>query len=183
VQQVAAQRFLAGLGPKRTATTVPAPLRYWQYRPAGPVAVGLTLLLVAAWLVVFGVLGGWSELREEVPLALVAGLAVLVLNTGRVTVSDHGLSSDVAGARSDPARVVPLVAVREVRRAPLPAAWARPERRGGRWPGRTRVGGRWPGRTRVGVRYADAGGGPDRSLTLWVRDPEAFAAALGRPLG
>jgi hypothetical protein len=173
VQQVAAQRFLAGLGPKRTATTVPAPLRYWQYRPAGPVAVGLTLLLVAAWLVVFGVLGGWSELREEVPLALVAGLAVLVLNTGRVTVSDHGLSSDVAGARSDPARVVPLVAVREVRRAPLPAAWSRPERRGGRW----------PGRTRVGVRYADAGGGPDRSLTLWVRDPEAFAAALGRPLG
>src|SRR3712207_1827688 len=45
VQQVAAHRFLAGLGPKRTATTVPAPLRYWQYRPARPIAVAFTLAL------------------------------------------------------------------------------------------------------------------------------------------
>ena len=173
MQQVGAHRFLAGLGTRRSATTVPAPLRYWQYRPAGPLAVGLTVALVAAWLTLFGAVGGWSELRGEIPLALAAGLAVLALNTGRVTVSDHGLSFDVAGTRTAPARVVPLVAVREVRPAPLPADWPRPEGRGG-W---------WPGRPRVGVRYADPGGGPDRSLTLWVRDPESFAEALGRPLG
>jgi len=173
VQQVGAHRFLAGLGPKRTATTVPAPLRYWQYRPARPVAVGLTVALVAAWLVLFGVVGGWSQLRGEVSLALAAGLAVLLLNTGRVTVSDHGLSFDVVGARTDPSRVVPLVQVREVRRGRPPEGWPTAERRGG-W---------WFGRTRVGVRYTDADGGPDRSLTLWVRDPDAFADAFGRPLG
>jgi hypothetical protein len=170
VQQVGAYRFLAGLGTKRSATVVPAPLRHWHYKAPGPVAVGLTLLFVAGWLVVFGVVGGWSELRSEIPLATVAGFAVLVLNVGRVTVSDHGLSFDVAGTRSDSARVVPLVAVREVRTMPLPADWPRATRRGG-W---------WFGRTRVGVRHLQ--GDEEQALTLWVRDPAAFADALGARL-
>jgi hypothetical protein len=170
LQQVRGHRFVAGWGPKRSSTVVPAPLRYWQYRPAGPIAVGFVVVLVAVWLTAFGLVGGWPELRGEIPLALAAGIAVLGLSTIRVTVSDHGLSFDVAGTRTSPSQVVPLVAVREVRAAPLPADWPPQKNRGGRW----------PGRTRVGVRYVD--GEQDRALSLWVRDPAAFATALGAPL-
>lgn len=169
LQQVRAYRFLAGQGPKRSATVVPAPLRWWQYRPPGLLAAGFSAGIVAVWLTLFGVVGGWPALRGEIPLALLAGAAVLVLSTIRVTVSDHGLSFDVAGTRADPARVVPLIAVREVATAPLPADWPTPRRRGGRW----------PGRTLVGVRHFDDG--EDRALTLWVRDPDEFADALGVP--
>lgn len=171
VQQVRAHRFLAGQGPKRSATVVPAPLRWWQYRPPGAVAVAVSVGIVAVWLTLFGVVGGWAELRGEIPLALAAGIAVLLLSTIRVTVSDHGLSFDVAGTRTDPARVVPLVLVRDVAPAPLPADWPKPRRRGGRW----------PGRTLVGVRHLDDDG-EDRALSLWVRDPAEFAEALGVPL-
>jgi hypothetical protein len=168
LRQAGAYRFLAGRGTKRSATVVPAPLRYWHYRPPGPVAVGFSVVLVAAWLLLFGSLGGWSELRSEIPLALATGIAVLVLSTGRVTVSDHGLSFDSAGTATDAAKVIALVAVREVGTTPLPDDWPRARRRGG-W---------WPGRTRVGVRYLD--GEEEKALTLWVRDAEAFAAAVGR---
>jgi hypothetical protein len=169
LRQVGAYRFLAGRGTKRSATVVPAPLRYWHYRLPGPVAVGFSVLLVAAWLSLFGSLGDWSELRGEIPLALATGVAVLVLSTGRVTVSDHGLSFDSAGTGTDAAKVIALVAVREVRTAPLPDDWPRARKRGG-W---------WPGRTRVGVRHLD--GAEEKAFTLWVRDTGEFAAALGRP--
>jgi hypothetical protein len=33
------------------------------------------------------------------------------------------------------------------------------------------------------VRHLAADGEAERALTLWVRNPEAFADALGRPLG
>ncbi|TKJ16797.1 hypothetical protein A6V29_12950 [Blastococcus sp. CCUG 61487] len=170
VEQVRGHRFVAGRGPKRSATVVPAPLRYWQYRPAGPIATAATVLVVAVWLILFAVLGGADELRGEIPLALAAGLAVFVLSTVRLTVSDHGLSFDVAGTRPAPDRVIPLVGVRELRTGAPPADWPAAKRRGG-W---------WPGRTRVALRYANVDG--DRALSLWVRDPEAFAAALRTPL-
>ncbi|MGY1683170.1 hypothetical protein [Geodermatophilus sp. SYSU D01176] len=173
VEQVRAHRFTAGWGPKRSATTVPAPLRYWQYRPPRPLAVAFTAALVGAWLGVFGWGGGWPAVRDELPLVLAAGAVVLLLNTSRTTVSDHGLSFDVAGARTDPSRVVPLVQVREVRRGRPPEGWPAAERRGG-W---------WPGRTRVAVRHGSGDGAGEQALTTWVRDPEAFADALGRPLG
>jgi hypothetical protein len=34
----------------------------------------------------------------------------------------------------------------------------------------------------VAVRYLGPDGESDRAFTLWVRDPEAFADALGHPL-
>ncbi|CCG02537.1 protein of unknown function [Blastococcus saxobsidens DD2] len=170
VEQVRGHRFVAGWGPKRSATVVPAPLRYWQYRPGGPVALGLAVAVAVAWPAVFGWIAGWPAAREEVPLALAAGIALYVLSTGRVTVSDHGVSFDVAGRRTDEATVLPSVLVREVRAGRAPGEWSRPTRRGG-W---------WPGRTRVAVQYlADDG---EHALTVWARDPDAFAAALDVPL-
>jgi hypothetical protein len=171
-EQVRGYRFLAGRGPRRSATLLPAPLRYWQYRPAAPTATGFVVAVVGAWLGVFAWVGGWPEVRGELPLALTAGLVVLLLSTGRTTVSDHGLSFDVAGARTVPETVVPLMLVREVRLGGAPDGWPTPKNRGG-W---------WPGRSRVAVRHLGDDGAGDQALTLWVRDPQAFATALGRPL-
>ncbi|MGY1828643.1 MULTISPECIES: hypothetical protein [unclassified Blastococcus] len=169
-EQVRGHRFVAGWGPKRSATVVPAPLRYWQYRPGGPYAAGAAVLVVVLWLGLFGWLAGSDAVRDELPLALVAGIAVYVLNARRVTVTDHGLSFDVAGSRTDPAAVIPSTLVQAVHVGRAPADWPRPEKRGG-----------WlPGRSRVAVRYLDDDG--ERALSLWVRDPAAFADSLGVPL-
>ncbi|SFE41080.1 hypothetical protein SAMN05216574_103270 [Blastococcus tunisiensis] len=173
VEQTRGFRFVVGWGLKRSATVVPAPLRYWQYRPAGPTAIAFVVLVVGLWLGAFAWVGGWPEVRGELPLALIAGLSVLVLSTGRFTVSAHGMSFDVAATRTEPARVVPLLLVREVRVGRPPEGWPKPRRRGG-W---------WPGRTRVAVRHlADDEAGGEQAFTLWVRDPEDVAAALGVPL-
>lgn len=173
VEQTRGFRFVVGWGLKRSATVVPPPLRYWQYRPAGPTAIGIVVLVVGLWLGAFGWLGGWPEVRGELPLALTAGLAVLMLSTGRFTVSAHGMSFDVAATKTEPARVLPLLLVQKVLVGRSPDAWPKPKRRGG-W---------WPGRTRVAVRHLagseDAG---EEAFTLWVRDPDDFAAALGVPL-
>lgn len=170
VQHAGAYRFLAGQGPKRSATIVPAPLRYWQYHLPGPVAFAFVVAIVVAWLGLFGWVGGWSAARGESPLALLAGLAVLLLSTTRATVTDHGLSFDSVGTRSDTARVIALAQVRELRVGRPPEDWPQPKRRGG-W---------WPGRTRVAVRHLTADG--EGAVTLWVRDVDAFAAALGVPV-
>jgi hypothetical protein len=171
VEQIRGYRFVAGWGPKRSATVVPSPLRYWQYEPTHALVVAFTVVIVAAWLAVFGWSGGWPAVRGELPLALTAGIGVLVLSAGRVTVSDHGVSFDGAGTRPDPARVITLAQVREARVGPPPEGWPTGKRRGG-W---------WPGRRLTSVRHlADDG---EQAFTLWVRDPDAFAAALGVPLG
>ncbi|MGY2084154.1 hypothetical protein [Blastococcus sp. SYSU DS0539] len=169
VEQVRGHRFVVGWGPRRSATVVPAPLRYWQYRPAGLVALGLAVVVVAAWMALFAWRGGWPAAREELPLALAAGVVVYAVNTRRVTVSDHGLSFDVAGTRTDASSVIPSALVRDVRTGRPPAGWPSPAKRGG-W---------WPGRTRVAVRYRTDDG--EQALTLWARDPAAFAEALGVP--
>jgi hypothetical protein len=171
VQQVHGHRFVVGWGVKRSATVIPAPLRFWQYRPASPVAIGAVAVIVAVWLGAFGWVGGWSAVRGELPLALIAGVGVLVLSTGRLTVSDHGVSFDAAGIRTDAETIVPLVTLREVRLGGPPDGWPAPKRRGGRW----------PGRTRVAVRHLTDDGAA-RAFTVWVRDPDAFAAAIGVPL-
>ncbi|TYP87483.1 hypothetical protein [Blastococcus xanthinilyticus] len=170
VEQVSRHRFVAGWGPKRSATVVPAPLRYWQYRPGGPLAAVLALTVVAVWLALFAWTGGWPAARGELPLALAAGAALYALSTGRLTVSDSGMSFDVAGRRTDPATVLPSALVQEVRAGGAPPEWPRPADRGG-W---------WPGRTRVAVRYRAEDGAA--AVTLRVRDPEAFADAVGVPL-
>jgi hypothetical protein len=172
VEQVRGHRFVAGWGAKRSATVVPQPLRYWQYRAPAPFATAFTVGIVALWLGVFGWVGGWPEVRGELPLALTAGIVVLVLNIGRVTVSDHGLSFDVAATGPDASRVIALPQVRALQVGTAPADWPAPKRRGG-W---------WPGRTRVAVRHFGSDDDGEQALSLWVRDPGAFAAALGVPL-
>ena len=171
--QVGAYGFFPGRGPRRSATVTPAPLRYWQYDPARPWLVLAVLLAVAAWLGLFALVGGPGTVAGEVPVAGVLGLAVLLLSTTRLTVSDSGLSSDVAGLRrTSSVHVVARSLVQEVRRGRPPEGWPETRRRGGRW----------PGRTRVAVRHLSADGTDEQALTAWVRDPEAFAEALGRPL-
>ncbi|NEK86673.1 hypothetical protein GCU60_13050 [Blastococcus saxobsidens] len=170
VEQVRGHRFLVGWGPKRSATVVPAPLRYWQYRSAGPVALAVAVAVVAVWVGLFAWRGGWAAAQDELVLAVPAGLAVFLVNTRRLTVSDHGVSFDVAGTRTDPAAVVPSALVQAVRTGPAPADWPKPRKRGA-W---------WPGRTRVVVRHLTDDG--EQSFTFWARDADAFADAVGVPL-
>jgi hypothetical protein len=117
--------------------------------------------------------GGGAAFAVELPVALVLGAAVLVMSTTRLTVSDSGLSFDVGGLRSTSSQhVVARSPVQEVRRGRTPQGWTKARQRGG-W---------WPGRTRVAVRHLTDDGAEERALTAWVRDPQAFAEALGRPL-
>ncbi|MBB3082564.1 hypothetical protein [Geodermatophilus sabuli] len=171
--QVAAYGFFPARGPRRSATVTPAPLRYWQYDPPRPWLLLAAVVLVVVWLALFAWTGGTSAALGELPLALLLGVAVVVLSAARMTVSDSGLSFDVAGLRrTSSLHVVPRSLVREVRRGTPPEGWPKGRSRGG-W---------WPGRTRVAVRHLAAGGDGEKTLTVWVRDPEAFAAALGVPL-
>ncbi|TFV91237.1 hypothetical protein [Blastococcus sp. CT_GayMR16] len=172
LEQTRGYPFLVGRGPKASATVRPAPLRYWQYDAARSTAVIFVAVVVTVWLGLFGWVGGSSALVDEAPLALGLGLVVLLLSTCRFTVSDHGVSTDVAGSRTSPGNVVPLMLVRDVRLGDAPADWPSP----------TRQGGRWPGRQRVAVRHLAEDGQTDTAFTHWVRDPAAFAAALGHPL-
>ena len=170
--QIRAYGFFAGRGPKSRATSVPEPLRYWQYDLPRPVPLLFTIAVVAVWLAVFAWGGGQDALLDEAPLALGLGLLVLLCNVGRFTVSSHGMSLDVGATRTPPSGVIPLVLVGEVRLGHPPEGWPSAARRGG-----------WlPGRTRVSVRHGTVDGATEEALTRWVRDPEAFAAALGRRL-
>jgi hypothetical protein len=171
--QVGAYGFFPGRGPRRTATVTPAPLRYWQFNPPRPWLVATAVVFVALWLALFAWTGGPSAVAGELPLAAGLGVAVLVLSTARLTVSDAGLSVDVAGLRrTSSLHVVARSAVREVRRGAPPEGWPKARRRGG-W---------WPGRTPVTVRHLAADGVTDRAFTVRVRDAGAFAEALGQPL-
>jgi hypothetical protein len=173
VSQVTSYGFFARRGPKRSVTVVPAPLRYWQYDAAGPLVVLLTIAALALWLGFLGWRDGSAAVTDELPLAL--GLAALVLlgATGRLTVSDVGVSTDIAGLRQTSSfGIVPRALVTDVVLGPAPAGWPKPKRRGG-W---------WPGRRRVTVRHLDADALTEKAFTVWVRDPAAFADALGRPL-
>jgi hypothetical protein len=172
LRQLRGYGFLAGRGPRRSATVIPAPLRYWQYEPPRSVPIVVVLGIVAIWLGVFAWGGGRAAAVDEAPLALGCGLIVLALNIGRLTVTDHGLSADIPATRTNPASIVPLVLIREVRVGAVPAEWPLPARRGG-----------WlPGRTRVAVRHLADDATAERAFTRWIRDPEAFAEALGHPL-
>ena len=171
--QVTSYGFLSPRRPKRSVTVTPRPLRYWQYDPVGPVVLALVVVGVAIWLGVLASRGGADRVTDEVPLAVGLTLVVLLGSTGRTTVSDAALSLDVAGLRQVSSfQLVPLVLVREVVAGRPPADWPQARRRA-RW---------WPGRKRVSVRHLATDGEGDRAFTAWVRDPAAFADALGHPL-
>src|SRR4051794_24915987 len=170
--QVTSYGFFVRRGPKRSVTVTPAPLRYWQYDAPRAFVVALVALAIAAWLGYLGARDGADAVRGEIPLAAVLGVLVLVGSTGRFTVSDTGLSTDIAGLRQTSSfGVVPLALVREVVHGSAPSGWPRARRRGG-W---------WPGRARVSVRHLAADGERERAFTIWVRDPAAFSAALNHP--
>ncbi|MCU1618234.1 MAG: hypothetical protein JWR41_240 [Modestobacter sp.] len=171
--QVTSYGYLAGRGPKRHVTVVPRPLRYWQYDAAGPLVIALTVLAVAAWLGFLGWRDGGAVAADELPLAVGLGILVLLGATGRFTISDHAVSTDIAGMRQTSSfGVVPLVLVTEVVEGRAPQGWPKARNRGG-W---------WPGRRRISVRHLDLDGLTEKAFTVWVRDPAAVAAALGRPL-
>jgi hypothetical protein len=172
LEQTRGYRFVAGRGAKPSATVSPAPLRYWQYDVPGRTAVLFVVVVVGLWLGLFAWADGWAGFRGEAPLALGCGLVVLGLSVSRFTVSDHGLSIDVAGSRTAAGTVVPLMLVRDVRLGEAPAEWPKPAREGGRW----------PGRVRVAVRHLADDGRTEKAFTHWVRDPKAFATALGHRL-
>jgi hypothetical protein len=174
VNQVTSYGYLARRGPKRSVTVTPAPLRYWQYNPARLWLIALVVAVVAIWLGALAWRFDGAAAAEEAPLAIGLGVAVLVLSTGRLTVSDHGMSTDIAGLRQTSSfGVVTRGLIREVRRGRPSADWPKARSRGG-W---------WPGRTKVAVRHLATDGESERAFTLWVRDPAAFADALGHPLG
>jgi len=173
VTQVTSYGYLARRGPKRHVTVRPRPLRYWQYDLASPTVIALTVLAVAAWLGFLAGRDGGEAAADEAPLALGLGLLVLVASTGRFTISDRALSTDIAGLRQTSSfGIVPLAVVGEVVLGTPPAGWPKPAHRGG-W---------WPGRRRISVRHLGMDAETDKALTVWVRDPEAVADALGRPL-
>ncbi len=173
LDQVTSYGFFARRGPKRSVTVVPPPLRYWQYNAAGPLVVLLTVAAVAAWLGFLAWRDGAAAVTAELPVALGLAALVLVGSTGRFTVSDHGLSTDIAGLRQTSSfAVVPRVLVTDVVAGSPPADWPRAKRRGG-W---------WPGRRRVSVRHLGSDAVTEQAFTGWVRDPAAFADALDRPL-
>jgi hypothetical protein len=154
-------------------TVVPRPLRYWQYDAAGPLVIVLTVLAVAAWLGFLGWRDGGAAAADELPLAVGLGILVLLGATGRFTISDHAVSTDIAGMRQTSSfGVVPLVLVTEVVEGRAPQGWPKARNRGG-W---------WPGRRRISARHLDLDGLTEKAFTVWVRDPAGVAAALGRPL-
>jgi hypothetical protein len=174
ITQVTSYGFLARRGPKRSVTVTPAPLRYWQYDLPRWFVVVLVVLVDAGWLAYIAARDGRAGAAQEAPIAVVLGLVVLLCSTARLTVSDTGLSTDIAGLRQTSSfGVVPLALVREVVRGTAPSGWPRPRRRGG-W---------WPGRTRMSVRHLAPDGATERAFTIWVRDPATFADALGRSPG
>jgi hypothetical protein len=171
--QVTSYGYLARRGPKRHVTVTPRPLRYWQYDPARPWVVAATALAVAAWLAYLGRRDGGAAATDELPLAILLGIVVVIGATGRFTIGDHGVSTDIAGLRQTSSfGVVPLVLVDEVVEGRPPQGWPTPRNRGG-W---------WPGRHRISVRHLAADGVTEKAFTVWVRDPAAVAEALGRPL-
>jgi hypothetical protein len=173
LSQVTSYGYFARRGPKRHVTVTPRPLRYWQYDPARPWVVAVTVLAVAAWLGFLGWRDGGAAAADEVPLAVGLGVVVLLGATARLTIGDFAVSSDIAGLRQTSSfAVVPLVLVSEVVVGRAREGWPKPRNRGG-W---------WPGRRRISVRHLDTDAVTDKAFTLWVRDPAAVAEALGRPL-
>ncbi|MBA2414997.1 MAG: hypothetical protein H0V64_03730 [Geodermatophilaceae bacterium] len=170
--QVQPWRFFAGRGQRRTATITPARLRYWSYAPPRPWIFALAVVVVAGFL-------GYQTFIDETPATasdvvrfLVITALVLLLAITRITVSNFGLSFDIAGLR----RVscfgfIALSAVLDVTAGTRPADWPR-GRSASSW---------FPGSHAVHVLYLLDG---DRAVrSLWVRQPDRFGEALlGRPL-
>jgi hypothetical protein len=157
----------AGVVPWRAARR----LRYACLTPAGPLTrllAGVGMLAYLLWTQIRGDFGTAAVVR-----ALALTVAFLVLCTNRASVTEHGLSFDVAGFRRQSSfGFVPLYAVRDVEPGPRPEGWPRGPSHGAPW----------PGLGRVHIRYEDAYG-EVRARSAWVRRPPRYAEIVlgGRP--
>jgi hypothetical protein len=169
--QVQPWRFFAGRGQRRSATLTPGPLRYWSYAPPRLWLLALAVVVVAGFI-------GFQFFVDDTPAAssdvvryLAVVALVLIVSTTRITVSNTGLSFDIAGPR----RVscfgfIPLSAILDVAVGTRPADWPA-GRSASSW---------FPGSHAVRILHLMDGERMVRSL--WVRDPDRFGTAvLGRP--
>lgn len=170
--QVQLWRFFAGRGQRGSATVTPARLRYWSYAPPRLWVLALAVVVIAGFLGYQAVLDDTPATSRDVLRFLAVTALVLVLSITRITVSNVGLSFDIAGLR----RVscfgfIPLSAVLDVAVGTGPPDWPR-GRSASSW---------FPGSRAVHVLYLLDG---DRAVrSLWVRDPDRLGEALlGRPL-
>ncbi len=171
-QQVLPYRYLAGRGLRRSATVTPQPLRFWSYAPVRAWVIALALVGLAGAL-------GWQFIRgEEITSAdagRAVGVAVLVVvsATTRITVSQHGVSFDVAGPRRVSCfSFIPLSALLDVVVGSAPPDWPKPGTASSWFPRRHAV--------RILYLLPD---GERAARSVWVSDPDRFGTALlGRPL-
>jgi hypothetical protein len=156
----------AGMLPRWLRRRAGRPLRYACLTPPGPLTRLGTGVLLLAYLLWRRAAGG-----VDLPLVLAAlGVAALclLLSTNRASVTEAGLSFDIAGVRKVSSfGFVPLHAMRDVVSGPRPADWPRGPSHGAPW----------PGHGRVHLRYEDARGDL-RARSAWVRDPAGYAETV-----
>ncbi len=171
LRQINSYSFVVPSRLKRSATKLPAPLRYAQHVPASRL-VRLLLLVAAPAYAALQISQG-SGASRAIGFALLLATVIFAASTFRLTVGSHGISFDIAGIRQVSSfGFVPLYAVRDARGGTAPADWPKARLKGG-W---------WPGRRRVSVLHVDEAGAP-RAFQVWVSDPEAFSVAVsGREL-
>lgn len=171
LRQIHAFSFLVPSRPKRSATKMPAPLRFAQHLPASRT---VRLLLVVAAPAYLGLqLSQGTETGIAIGFAAALAAVIFAASTFRMSVGNHGISFDISGLRQVASfGFVPLYAVREAKLGRPSPDWPRAPVKGG-W---------WPRRRRVSVLHINESGEP-QAFQVWVGDPEGFGTAiLGRPM-
>lgn len=171
LQQTASFSYFRPSRLKRSATKMPAPLRYTQHVPASRTVRALLAVAAPAYAVLEMSRG--TEAGTAIGVAVLLAAVIFAASTFRLTVGSFGLSFDIAGLRQVSSfGFVPLYAIREARIGTAPAHWPKSKLKGG-W---------WPGRRRVSVLHVNETGGL-QAFQVWVSDAEAFGTAvLGRPM-
>ncbi|MDQ3475256.1 MAG: hypothetical protein M3492_02630 [Actinomycetota bacterium] len=170
LRQINAFSFVVPHRRKRSVTKLPAALRYAQLLPASRTVRVLLAVAVPVYAGLQLIQG--ATVGRALGFAVLLAIVIFAVSTYRLTVSNSGVSFDIAGLRQVSSfGFLPLFAVREVRHG-VPGEWPRAKLKGG-W---------WPGRRRVSVLYLDEEA-TLRAFQVWVGDPEAFGTALlGRPM-
>ncbi|MBA3798231.1 MAG: hypothetical protein M3446_00790 [Actinomycetota bacterium] len=156
---------------RRSTTKLPAALRYAQHLPASRTVRGLLLLGAPGYAALQ--LSQGAAVGRAIGFAALLAVVILAASTYRLTVTNHGISFDIAGLRQASSfAFVPLYAVRDVRVGRHPEEWPKTSLKGG-W---------WPGRRRANILHVDQAGAT-QAFYVWVSNPEPFGTALlGRPM-